>query len=229
VNWILSGFHAPSGRVITAVPGAPATLSFGRGDNLTGTTGCNSFSGTYVASDNVITINLGPITTAACADPDAQAQEKAIIDALPKAARYSAEGGRLVLADHNKTPLLTYGSGATDIAGTAWSVRAVNNGRGGVATTALTEHLTAKFGEDGTFTAFGGCNTLSGSYTKSGGSGLKIGPLASTMKSCGAEVDDLEQVYATALDAVASYGISGETLTLSDANGTTQVTAVASH
>lgn len=81
----------------------------------------------------------------------------------------------------------------------------VNNGSGGVETTAGTEQLTADRGPDGAFTAFGGCNRLSGAYQVSGGTGVTISGLASTRKTGAADVDDLGSRYTAALGCVATY------------------------
>ena len=127
------------------------------------------------------------------------------------------------------SPLFVYAIANNTLPGTSWQVTGVNNGRGGVESTALTEPLTATFGSDGTFSAFGGCNQLAGRFTITGTAGLAIGPVSGTKKSCTGDVDQLENEYSTALSQVASYDITNGTLTMRDGQGATQVTAVASH
>jgi len=61
--------------------------------------------------------------------------------------------------------------------------------------------LTLKFNEDGTVQGFGGCNSLTGTYTLAGGS-LTFGPLASTRKSCGPALDEQEYTYQTFLATI---------------------------
>ena len=51
-----------------------------------------------------------------------------------------------------------------------------------------------------------------------------IGPIAATKKLCPDDVMTTEDAYFAALAATAKYKISGDTLTLRDAGGATQVT-----
>jgi heat shock protein HslJ len=114
-------------------------------------------------------------------------------------------------------------SGLIGLAGTPWTATGVNNGHGGVESTTGTERLTAMFGLAGSFTGFGGCNTLSGSYAVSGTSGLTISDIASTRMTCAAEVNDLETRYTAALGQEVEYAIAGDQLTLRNGSGETQV------
>ena len=78
----------------------------------------------------------------------------------------------------------------------------------------------ATFGDDGTVTGSGGCNDYFGPYTVDGES-LAIGPLAATRASCGDDVDASEARYLRALEAAASFVISGTDLAISTEDGTT--------
>jgi heat shock protein HslJ len=60
---------------------------------------------------------------------------------------------------------------------------------------------------------FGGCNRLFGGYTVSGAS-LKLSPLGTTKMGCLGPQMALENRFLDALESVASYAISGSTLTL---------------
>ena len=222
--WTLTSYATAGSSTPTPAAG-PAALTFRAAGALSGTTGCNSFSGTYTADASQLTIKLGPMTQAACADAAAQAQETAVTRLLPITASYALNASSLTLRDQQGATLLEYSAAASDLRGTSWSVTGVNNGRGAVEATALTEALTATFGQDGSFQGFGGCNQLSGTFTTSGNNGVKIGPLASTRKACGDAVDQLETEYSAALGNVATWEIDGQTLTLRDAQGATQVTA----
>jgi heat shock protein HslJ len=223
-SWTLTSYATARSSTPTSAA-APASLTFRSAGALSGTTGCNSFSGNYTADASKLTITLGPMTQAACADAAAQAQETAITQLLPTTASYALEATSLTLMDQKGATLLAYSAAASDLPGTSWSVTGVNNGKDAVEATALTEALTATFGQDGSFQAFGGCNQLSGKFTTSGNNGVKIGPLASTRKTCGDAVDQLETEYSAALGNVATWEINGQTLTLRDAQGATQVTA----
>ena len=70
---------------------AVAALDFGAdGSTLNGTTGCNGFGGTYSQDGSNLTIELGPMTLVACTDDATTAQERAIVDGLPRVASFTA-------------------------------------------------------------------------------------------------------------------------------------------
>jgi heat shock protein HslJ len=224
-SWDLASYR-DNARMVDAAKGATAVLEFAPAGRLSGSTGCNSFSGTYTVNGSALTLALGPMTQVACTG-DVQKQEQAITGQFAKVSSYAIAGTQLTLSGDGKE-LFAYTAGATGVAGTSWKVTGVNNGKGGVVTSSGTAKLTAVFASDGQFSGFGGCNQLSGPYTTSGANGLKIGPLASTRKLCGGDADQLEAEYTAALQSVAKYSISGGTLTMRDGAGATQVTATSS-
>jgi heat shock protein HslJ len=205
---------------------AAASLVFGERGKLSGSTGCNYFSGTYTTAESNLTIVLGPMTRKGCTDAALTAQESAITAQLPMVRTYRITGTVLTLTGTANAELFTYEAAPTSLRGTTWKVTGVNNGKGAVEATTLTEKLTASFGTDNSFSGFGGCNQLTGPYTLSGTTGVTIGPLTATKKTCGTAVDQLESQYVTALSHATNYELAGTTLTLRDDSNTTQVTAL---
>ncbi|MCU0270941.1 MAG: META domain-containing protein [Acidimicrobiales bacterium] len=224
-SWVLASYQDAQGAAVEAVGGEAATLSFGDEGSLNGNTGCNVFAGGYTVDGETLTITLGPTTLRGCEDPALQAQETALTQNLPKTAGYTIEGESLALTAEDGTTLFTYTAGLSGLVGTSWQVTGVNNGREAVESTALTEALTAEFGDDGTFSGAGGCNQLGGPFTTTGTDGIQIGPLQTTMMACDPDVEQLEAQYSAALQAATTYQIDGNVLTLRDADGATQVTA----
>ncbi len=221
--WVLRSYRDSAGDAVDAVAGTTAALTFGRRGELSGSTGCNRFSGTYVTDGTSLSIRTGAMTLIAC--PEAQtAQETALLRLFPQVARYSIAGDVLSLEDPDGATLLTYAIGPTGLTDTSWTATGVSNGRGGVESTTGTGQLTADFGADGAFTGFGGCNNLSGTYHVGGSGEVTITGLVSTRKSCAADVDELEGRYIAALGRVTTYDISGRQLTLRNGAGETQVT-----
>ena len=193
--------------------------------SLSGSTGCNSFSGTYTSSGSSLSMKLGAMTQKACGAAALQAQEHGITTQLPSVTTYHVASAVLTLSGSGGSVLFTYRHAATGLTGSTWRVTGVNNGKGAVESTSATNKLTARFAADDSFHGFGGCNEMSGPYKLTGAGGLSIGPLAATKKACEQAVDQLEAQYNTALGHVAAYEIAGSTLTLRDTNGATQVTA----
>jgi heat shock protein HslJ len=223
-SWVLSEYSDESGDIVPAVAEA-ATLSFTE-DTVVGSTPCNQFNGSYTVDDDELTLTMGAMTQRACSG-DVATQEAALVQLFPEVAAFVIDDGdALVLTDDSGTTLLVYEADPTTLVG-SWVATGVNNGTGGVETNAQTEALTATFAEDGTLSGSGGCNTFNAGYTVEGADGLTIGPIASTRMACEQEIMDAEAAYFAALENVATYEASGDTLTLRDADGATQVTYTA--
>ena len=221
-SWVLSEVPDASGQAADAVAGSAATLEFADG-SVSGSTGCNEFNGTYTVDGDSLTIELGPMTQKACTDAGLQAQETAIVERLPKVSTFTVDEDGLTLKDEGGATLLLYAQNDTALPGTSWTATGVNNGKDAVESTDLTEQLTAEFGPDGVLSGSGGCNTFTADYTVSGSDGLQIGAIASTRKACEDPVMQLENEYFTALGKTVQYKLSGDTLTLRDSGGATQV------
>jgi heat shock protein HslJ len=222
-SWVLSTYSA-AGKDVPAVARPEAPLDFSDTDALSGSTGCNQFAGTYTADDSALTITLGPVTQRACESTILQAQETAVLALLPKVASYSIDSDTLTMKDGNDAEVLVYTLGLTSLEGTDWTATGINNGKQAVEANAQTGSVTARFGTAGALSGSAGCNDYNATYTVAGTDGLTIGPIASTKKICPDDVMTTENAYFTALAASTKYKISGDTLTLTDDAGSTQVT-----
>ena len=224
--WNLQTVAGPDGTAVAAVASSNAFVRFSDGQ-LSGNSGCNSITGTYtVSGDDGLTISMGATTMMACADPDVMTQEQQLVTNLAGVATYAVEDSTLVLSAADGAELATFSAGSAELAGTRWQVTGVNNGQEAVVSSALTETLTASFDDGGQFSGFGGCNQVTGTYTITGTDGIEIGPLATTMMACDEEATTLETQYVSALEASVTFDMAGGTLTLRDAGGAMQVTAV---
>src|SRR5262249_55528087 len=159
------------------------SLAFKPQGKLSGSTGCNTFTGTYTLNKLTFTLNLDAITRKACPTATLAAQDSAITKQLPMTSNANVSGEVLTLSRADGTKLFTYKALSTSLIGTTWAVTAVNDGKGGAAGTSRADKLTASFGKDRKFTGFGGCNQLTGPFQLGGINGIKIGPLVSTKKS----------------------------------------------
>ena len=222
-SWQLTSFVSSNGKPTKATSSPSAgTLVFATGGKVSGSTGCNTFNGTYKQSGSALTITVGPMTMMACTGAVAT-QETDVLANLALVDSF-ASGARLQLK-MGTTTILTYKADASGLEGSSWVATGINNGKGGVVSDANTAKVTAKFNTDGSVSGSGGCNTYTASFTTSGTNGLKIGPAASTMMACEpASVMTTEQQYFAALKKVATYMRDGNQLTLRDASGATQVT-----
>jgi len=78
------------------VEGSKLTATFD-GTQISGDSGCNTFSGGYTTSGDTISIGTLASTTRACADPAVDAQEQQYLTALGLAKTFTVAGNRLDL------------------------------------------------------------------------------------------------------------------------------------
>jgi heat shock protein HslJ len=69
------------------------------------------------------------------------------------------------------------------------------------------------------------CNSINGDVTVDGGT-LAVGPLASTRMACPSEEETIQEgAYLAGLESASAFEISGDTLTVTTADGAFQFTA----
>lgn len=224
-SWTLASFVGAGGVDVDGTPAPSAgTLAFTAKGKVDGSTGCNSFNGSYTQTGASLTITVGPMTMKACTGAVAE-QETAVLANLAAVTAFDVTAGLQLMADG--APVLTYVADGTSLAGTSWTASGINNGKGGVESNAYTGKVTATFNDKGGISGNGGCNTYGADFTTSGKRGLTIGPVVSTMMACDpAGLMATEQQYFAALGKVARYERTGNQLTLRDAKGATQVTFI---
>jgi heat shock protein HslJ len=208
--WALTELN---GKPLVADTGISA--KFTSDGEVSGSAGCNRYSGTYTVSGSNITFSLSMATTMMMCEQAVMDQESAYLTALGEAKTYTVSGDQLTLFEEDGTQLAVYVAQSQDLAGTNWEVSAYNNGNQAVVGVLEGTTLTASFGNDGNLSGNSGCNQYNGTYTVNGAE-IKIGPLASTMMMCNdpAEVMDQEAQYLAALESAASYEIEGNVLQL---------------
>jgi uncharacterized lipoprotein YbaY/heat shock protein HslJ len=93
ITWRLESFGPLNAQLPAATK--PATLTFGSNGNVSGSTGCNGYGGSYTVQGDRLT--FGPIvgTLIACAEEDITRQERELLGALQGTVRYEAAGGKL--------------------------------------------------------------------------------------------------------------------------------------
>jgi len=227
-DWRLDRYLDASGQMTTVLPDTTVTASF-MGGKLSGSAGCNRYFGNYnTGTENQLGISthIGA-TMMACAPPVSK-QERQYLDRLPVVVAFQLEGGSLRLLDKEHQVVLEY-SAVTPLTleDTHWQAAGINNGKGGVVSSANTQLATARF-QDGKVSGHAGCNSFSASYEIKGNL-ITMGPAMTTRRHC-AEPDgimDQEQEYLQALSRVRVYELSDSRLKLRDEKGSLQVDFVA--
>ncbi len=92
------------------IPGSAITIEFGVDGKVSGSAGCNQYSGEYTVIGNALQItSLAASTEKACSQ-DVMDQESAYLQALQDAKTYLVAGSQLILYGNGDMVLLTYES-----------------------------------------------------------------------------------------------------------------------
>jgi len=229
-SWLVVNYNNGKEAVVGLLTGSEISLNFGADGQVSGSSGCNRYSGGYEATGTALKVGPLASTQMACDKPaGVMEQEQQYLAALQNAATFEIAGDTLTIRDASGAmQVVAKASTPAGLSGTSWQVTMYNNGKEAVVGLIAESKVTLSFGADGQVSGKSGCNTYSGGYETSGDQ-LKIGPLASTRMFCEkpAGVMDQEQQYLTALQNAATYEIAGSTLTIRDAGGAMQVVAAA--
>lgn len=206
------------------VKGTELTAELSAARRISGSAGCNRYTGSYRVSGGAIRIGRLATTQMACAEP-IERQETAFLQALSRARRFAVSGSSLTLTSASGRTLVTFKAQTQALAGTSWDVLAYNNGKQAVVSVLADTKLTAVFGKDGRLTGFAGCNNYHAGY-EAVAPKIAIGPVASTQKACDEPpgVGEQEARYLIALETAARYRIEGSRLELRTADGAIAVT-----
>jgi heat shock protein HslJ len=210
----------------TLIPDSFITLRF-QDDLVSGTDGCNRYSGAYTASELQLQFDSSMATTMmACTDPLME-QASAYLAALAQVRSYRIAAGQLILLSADNTLLANLQRQDKELAGTAWQVTGVNNGREAVVSVLSGTMLTLTFSSDGKISGSAGCNNYVANYTLTPVA-LEIGPATVTRKMCGnpATVMEQEQQFLKALETVATAQQEGAKLELRTTSGALAVSLV---
>jgi heat shock protein HslJ len=103
-EWVLTSLNGD-----TPIEGTQITLSFGEG-SLEGSGGCNTYGGSYTASEDSLHLSDLYWTEMDCLEPEGVLdQEMAYLNALNAVASYRVDAGRLQLYDEAGTQVLVFG------------------------------------------------------------------------------------------------------------------------
>jgi len=225
-NWVLRSYENKG--TMSDLPGDVRIDALFEGGRVGGSSGVNTYSAPYELSGSSLTI--GPAVATMMAGPeDVMAIEQAYLDALQRAASFTATEDAFTIYDGDGTGLLVYGMEETlPITGITWKVTGYNNGKGGVVSTIVGSELTAVFYEDGMVSGSSGVNTFSGEYALDGNE-ITLSTLAVTeMASEDPELMEQEAAYLAAMQSAAVFIIRGNRLELRREDGALAVTYKAS-
>lgn len=225
-TWQLTTYLA-DGKQVAVPDGVAATATFAAGQ-VSGSNGCNTYSGPYTASGSDLSIGPLASTLMACG-PVQSAVEAAFMSAFQAAGSYTATSTQLTIYDASGAKVLEFApQPELTLEGSTWDVTAYNNGKQAVVSVVAGSSITLQFGADGNVSGNATCNMYNGSYTVDGEK-LTVGPLATTRMLCASdELNAQEQAYLAALQQAATWSITDGVLDIRDASdpSASQVQAV---
>lgn len=203
----------------TLVPGASVTLQF-EGGRVTGSDGCNRYTGAYTANGPALEIPAQLASTMMACAPDVSAQAKAYVAALTGARTFRIVDGRLELLGADGSVRATLAPQSRALAGSSWEALNINNGRQAVVGLVQGTTLTLEFGTDGQASGSAGCNRFITTW-RADGNALTFTPPAGTRRLCADPpgVMEQEQSFLQALTTVAEARVEGDGLELRTADG----------
>ena len=187
---------------------ARPTMSFAPEGTVSGTDGCNQYTGTFHTDGASIEVSQLATTLMGC-EPPRMAQAQAFGAALSGATEWRlTETNELELRGHGDLlampadAVAPIGTGETsDLGASSWLLIDLDG-----STVDAQAVPTLAFADDGTVSGFAGCNTYGGPFSTDGGT-IAIGPLAATEMACQEPGSGIESVYLPALDAVGRWEI----------------------
>jgi heat shock protein HslJ len=228
-NWKLASVEA-LGAPNAPVSGTEITLNFGADNTVSGSAGCNNYTGGYKLEGNQITIGPLASTMMMCEDT-VMLQEQGYLTILQTPGIVNQQSDRLTLTFDGGQTIFTYtpASGTptagapsstpapstapqSNLANTNWKLISVdafgtsNAPVGGV-------EITLNFSGNNTVNGSSGCNNYSGPYQLNGDQ-LTMGPLVSTMKACSNAIMGQESFYLASLQKPAQVTQADNHLTL---------------
>jgi len=224
VDWQLRQYLGESGEMTQVLPETTVAARFSH-VRIEGSAGCNRFFGAYSSGPgNRLALAPGIGSTQMACPPAIARQEQRYLALLPLVATWQRHGDSLQLLDNDQQPILEYAAAKpASLEDTPWQASGINNGRGGVVTSASTHLATATFTHD-SISGSAGCNTFNATY-RIEDNRIIVGPVATTRRHC-AEPEGImqqEQEYLDALERVRTYTLTSDGLELRDENGSLQV------
>ncbi|MGB5687558.1 MAG: META domain-containing protein [Candidatus Electrothrix sp.] len=219
-SWVLERLHGQP-----VIQGHRLTLNFEK-NKINGSTGCNSYSGSYTGKDDGAW-HMEEISTTemACSPSQVMVQEEQFFNTLKTAAAYEIINEKLTLKNGAGQTLAVFIAPVQGLQGTSWLVTAYNNDAD-LTSILPGSTVTVTFGTDSRVSGSAGCNRYFGTYTSTVAQrNINIAQVGRTTMLCQpADAMVQEGNFITALKAATSYQIAGQHLTLSKADGSLAVT-----
>lgn len=216
VEWVLIAY-GDAGNPMVVEPGTRPTAVFAADGTISGSGGCNSFTGGFQTDDGTITFS--PVATTSMACESGMDQESAYLGAFDSASSYQVEDGKYLRVDYDSGKGYTeqlFFTAETPLVETLWVLASYGDPNDPIPS-AQGVVSTAVFGADGALSGSGGCNSYNTTFTAQDNQ-LTIGLPTSTMMACENGMDQ-EAAFLAALETAQTYRIGNGFLEISYADG----------
>lgn len=203
--WLLTELNGES-----PLPDTTITAEFDEDGNVSGSSGCNTYTTTYTVNGDQLNFNEQVITTLmACLEPVME-QENAYLQVLRETATFESDENNLTLYDGDSKALARFEASSQSLAGTSWTVISYNTGTQAVTSVIIGTEITANFSEDGQLSGNASCNQYTTTYSTKDNT-ITIGPAAMTEMFCAEPEGIMEQErqYLVSLQTADTYKITG--------------------
>lgn len=222
MTWLLTG-QAIDGQIVPVPERLNVSLQMQDGQ-AGGHGGCNSYFTSYEI--NGFDVSFGPVgsTLMACLPPLMDV-EQAYFANLGEVVSYQSGGIQMAFLDANGDFVLEFDLAPEATVVGAWTAQGINNGSGGVVSSATTSAVTAEFSPDGDLTGSDGCDEYFTTYEVDGDAIAISEMIGSTRMACPSdELAEQSQQYFAALVAATTWAVdAGGSLELRDGEGALQV------
>lgn len=201
------------------LPVTTITAEFGADGRVSGSSGCNNYSGPYEVDGNKLSFGQPMASTLMACEPAVMQQEAAYMTVLESVAGYEIKDDSLTMYDADKTSVAEFEVVKQTLEGSSWDVIAYNNGKEAVVSVIIGTEITANFGEEGQLTGSAGCNNYVAEYKTEGNTITISSAVATTRKACQEDVMDQENAYLAALEMADTYKIEDATMEMRTDDG----------
>lgn len=206
--WYLQNFNNGNEAIVSVLEGSEITAYFDEDGHLSGTAGCNNYSGSYQVDGEKIAIELGPLTMMFCEQPEgAMGQETAYLGALESAVSYRILGDELVMQNEAGQEVLKFK--ASDLVGYVWMWLEFLENNDTVTHPNMPGNYTLEFMPGNQVSLLADCNRANGTYTVKG-SQLDIEIMVTTLAAC--PEGSLSDEYIQLLNDAVAYIREGDVL-----------------
>ena len=211
-HWNLSAMKAHDGGATPPLPGTALTLEIS-GANVSGSAGCNTYSGSVQHDNGAFTVGPLAVTAKACSPEEIMTQEQQYLTTLQTAKTYAIDGDSLFLYDAAHAPVLSYvRSNAVSLTSTLWRMTGYATGSDALTPAPQNTTTLTVFNTNGQVTGAMSGQTFNAPYKTSNDTITIAAP-----QNAGG--NDQLNAFLAALTSAKKYAISGPQLVLTGSDG----------